>query len=46
MKQSNRHDTMLNSFILFAAWLVVIAACIPDDVDAAAQPVRIAYEAQ
>lgn len=46
MKSSIRKDTLLNSFILFAAWLVVVAACIPEDVDAVTQPVRIAYEAQ
>lgn len=46
MKPSIRNDTVLNSVILFSAWLVVIAACIPEDVEAGHQPVRIAYEAQ
>ncbi|MGZ5037522.1 MAG: hypothetical protein ACXWG1_12075 [Usitatibacter sp.] len=46
MKPPIRKDTLLNSVILFSAWLVVITACISDDVEAGHQPIRIAYEAQ
>jgi hypothetical protein len=46
MNSNNHRDTVLNCFVVFAAWLVIIAACLPDDVDAKTQVVRIAYEAQ
>ena len=46
MKSPIRQDTLLNSVMLFAAWLVIIAACIPEDVETVAHPVRIAYQAQ
>jgi hypothetical protein len=41
-----RKDMIFNSVVLFAAWLVVIAACVSDDVEAKTQVVRIAYQAQ
>jgi hypothetical protein len=48
MSSGTRKDTLFNSVVLFAAWLVVIAACVADDVDvdAGTHLVRIAYRAQ
>jgi hypothetical protein len=46
MKPKMSKDTVFNSVILFAAWLVVIAACIGDDVESKTHVVRIAYQAQ
>jgi hypothetical protein len=46
MKKNPRKDMILNSAVLFAAWLVVIAACVGGDADLAKPVVRIAYEAQ
>ena len=45
MKSNFRKDTILNSAVLFAAWLVVISASVGENFDSAAQPVRIAYPA-
>jgi hypothetical protein len=46
MSSGTRKDTLFNSVVLFAAWLVVIAACVADDVDAGTHGVRAAYRAQ
>jgi hypothetical protein len=46
MKPPIRKDTLLNSVMLFAAWLVVITACIPEDAGAGSHAIRIAYEAE
>ncbi len=46
MNSNNHKDTVLNCFVVFAAWLVIIAACVGDDADAKSQVVRIAYQAQ
>ena len=46
MKSEPTKDTVFNSLVLFAAWMVVISTCITDDVDTGKQVVRIAYRAQ
>ena len=46
MNTNNRKDTVFNCAVVFAAWLVLIAACVSDDVDANTHVVRIAYQAQ
>lgn len=46
MKSSTRKDTIFNTIVLVAAWLMLFAACIPDDADTKTQPVRIAFQAQ
>lgn len=46
MDSENRKDTIFNSAVLFAAWMIVISTCIVDDGDTSAQVVRIAYRAQ
>ena len=46
MKKNPRKDMILNSAVLFAAWLVVIAACVSGDAGSATRVVRIAYEVQ
>jgi len=46
MKSEPTKDTILNSLVLFAAWMVVISTCITDDIDTGTQVIRIAYRAQ
>lgn len=46
MKSEPTKDTILNSLVLFAAWMVVISTCITDDIDTGTQVVRIAYRGQ
>jgi hypothetical protein len=46
MYPKSTKDTIFNSVVLFAAWLVVISACIGEDVESTKQAVRIAYQAQ
>ena len=46
MKSNDRKDTIFNSIVIVAAWLLLLAACIPDDADTQAPSVRIAYQAQ
>ena len=46
MKSESIKDTALNSVVLFAAWMIVIATCIVDDIDTGTQVVHIAYRAQ
>jgi hypothetical protein len=45
MKSQIPRERVLNSVVLFAAWLVVIAACIPDDGESPTRAVPIAYRA-
>jgi hypothetical protein len=46
MKSEHSKDTVFNSIVLFAAWMIVIATCVTDDVETSAQVVRVAYRAQ
>jgi len=46
MDSENRKDTIFNSVVLFAAWMIVISTCIVDDGETSTQVVRIAYRAQ
>ena len=41
--KSNRKDTILNSAVLLAAWLVLISAGVSDQVETSSQVVHIAY---
>ena len=43
MKSNSRKDTLFNSAVLLAAWLVVIGAGVSDQVETSAQVVQIAY---
>ncbi len=45
MKSNLTQDTVLNTAILVAAWLIVIAACVDTDVGAPASVIRVAYAA-
>ena len=46
MKSEHSKDTVFNSVVLFAAWMIVIATCITDDVETNTHVVHIAYRAQ
>jgi hypothetical protein len=46
MKPEPTKDTVFNSLVLFAAWMVVISTCMTDDIDTGTQVVRIAYQPQ
>ncbi len=46
MNSNTSKDNTLNSAILFAAWLVVIAAGVDAHIESASQVVRIAYQAE
>ena len=45
MRSNFRKDRILDSVILFAAWLVVITAGVGDQVESSSQVVPIAYAA-
>jgi len=42
----NSQDTVLNAAVVFAAWLIVIVACINPELESPTTVVRIAYAAQ
>lgn len=42
MKPNFSQDSVLNATIVFAAWLIVIVACVNPDLEAPTQVVRIA----
>jgi hypothetical protein len=46
MNSSTSKDNTLNSAILIAAWLIIIAAGVEAYVEASSQVVRIAYQAE
>jgi hypothetical protein len=46
MNSNTSKDNALNSAILFAAWLIVIAAGVAAHVESSSQVVRIAYQVE
>ena len=46
MKPSTSQDNVLNAAILFAAWLIVIVACVGPEVENTNTAVQIAYAAE
>lgn len=46
MKPGTSQDNVLNATVLFAAWLIVIVACVTPDVEQTTTAVQIAYAAE
>jgi hypothetical protein len=45
MSSNTRKDAILNSAVLLAAWLVLIAMCIDEDVESTPHVARAPYQA-
>lgn len=43
MNSNTRKDTLLNSVVLFAAWLIIIVASVDAHIESNSEVVRIAY---
>lgn len=46
MNSNTRKDSLLNSAVLFAAWLIVIIASVDAHIESSTEVVRIAYAAE